>query len=490
MKKVIAAAAAFLVAVAPCSMLFASITPVMASASNVQLSAEQTRALFGDDIAYDYWDGSSYVTANLHFYSYGRLQNRARPLGNNSYEPFNPIDMDCVVYSASRSNLSSSTTGYDITAYIKPNIFLGNLDYIRLGFGYSCWIDTSSTPSSRFALSTLSYSQTRYNFTISDGVNSYDLLSQPNISSISSYSTYPAIYNISCYESGINSSSLLGITPGLLIGTTVSAENGVGVINGSTSYPYTLNNPFSFCSDYDTVQNQYLQVKGILFSPNDAYYTSEYSDVWQLLYSNTSTFKDNIYFYILTPTISENYHDVLHPDSSVPDDSYPDYSSQFTTIIEKLDAIVNNGFVIDGALDDLIDIGQGVHGDLQGVNSRLDTVNSNLNKIDSHIQALQIPDLMSQSSGDMSHIAQNESRNNNDLRTADANQQVINSVAAYGDVSIPSLENVHSMPDDFSELWNYTDQDGLSWINPLLYAMPILTLTVGALAYIVFGRAR
>ena len=127
---------------------------------------------------------------------------------------------------------------------------------------------------------------------------------------------------------------------------------------------------------------------------------------------------------------------------------------------------------------------------MQGVNSRLDKVNSTLNQIDSHIQGLQIPDLMSQSSGDMSHIAQNESRNNSDLLAADANQQVINSVAAYGDVSIPNLDNVHSLPDDFSELWNYTDQDGLSWVNPILYAMPILTLTVGGLAYIVFGRAR
>ena len=127
---------------------------------------------------------------------------------------------------------------------------------------------------------------------------------------------------------------------------------------------------------------------------------------------------------------------------------------------------------------------------MQGVNSRLDIVNSNLNKIDSHIQGLQIPDLISQSSGDLSHIAQNASKNNSDLRAADANQQVINSVAGYGDVSIRSLDNTHSLPDDFSGLWNYTDSDGFTWNNTLLFAMPVTTLMIGALAYIIFGKQK
>ena len=465
MKKVVAAAAAFLAAVAPCSMFFASIEPVKASAADVTLTVEQTRALFGDSLYSLYFDGSDYHEA---FFTYFDTAVISQVSHNANYPGvYNPAGKYCLVYaldSVTSNSLQNVGTSY-WSCDVRPVFDIQGLNRYTLSCGYSFdlganglwdfWPDygmSFSNDNSNSAAITASkyivYSDYRNTDTIPVEVTNYlpyynDAGWLYGRCARLTFDSHSDNVYFSCYSCDIQ------------------------------NYDKTFNVYGNYVSENGLIQY------GRVEKPSGTFVDSDISA--------------RIFFYIECPVLTSGYIASNPPSwdsSSGSGSDTPDYSGDLQAIIDKLDAIVANGYVIDGALDDLIDIGQGVHGDLQGVNSRLDKVNSTLNQIDSHIQGLQIPDLMSQSSGDMSHIAQNESRNNSDLRAADANQQVINSVAAYGDVSIPNLDNVHSMPDDFSELWNYTDQDGLSWVNPILYAMPILTLTVGALAYIVFGRAR
>lgn len=453
MKKVIAGAAAFLVAVAPCSLFFASIEPVRASAADI-LTPEETLALFGSSIRGVGYLGNS-INPSIVYFDY-ITDGWVSGVSNGSAFVYSPLDNDCIVY-RSRSPYSfnnSLSSSYTDTLTLYPDINLSNVTDLSFTIGLTFDGVTLYNPNS----SNFSYTRIKYltNFwTQPDDDTKYQSLAYTSRNGIKTVASESIKANETDW-------SLLSFNIDIL--------------------PYV----FDLHSDTPFTFNVHSDSDCGLFNHNMLGKNSATNTNGQNPDVNTYTF-----LVIECPTINSDYvNNNSGGSSDDPGGGSGDCNCSHIDYTSKLDTLINQGVTFNEQLNDIYMENQHQNSKLDSSNQKLDQVNSNLNKIDSHIQQLQIPDLTSQSSGDMSHIAQNESKNNSDLRAADANQQTINSVAGYGDVSLPSLDNVHSMPDDFSELWNYTDQDGLSWINPLLYAMPILTLTVGALAYIVFGRAR
>ena len=432
MKRIVTALAAAAFSFALLFKCSEIIEPVKASAvtTTVTLTAGQTAALFGDELICNYRDSvGDLASGTFSFYGY-------------STYTINTTTKDCVVYKSNFTDLSTSSDSFTWLLDFIPTVSLSNISEFHMYTGYRCGASSYVIPNSwadanKFVLMS-DVNDTDFNFlTFYMRQDAYN-------------NSYKRIYTCDI--------------PDIYINPNTGTEDTWYF----TYYPITVTTlpQFDNCSIkfYDDTHELGMFTSGGPGAFDGGYY----------------------YIFIGTPSLSDTY--VVDNNSSSGGSDNPDYSGDLQDILDKLDAIIANGYVVDGALDDIIDIGQGVHGDLQGVNSRLDNVNSNLNKIDSHIQALQIPDLVSQSPSDSFHIADNTSRMAAEISDAMQDHQYIDSIARSAEMSLPNLDNQHALDSSFNDVWYYTDEDGLKWSNPLLFAMPIVTLTIGVLSYIIFGK--
>ena len=402
------------------------VEPVKASAvtTTVTLTAGQTAALFGNELICNYRDSvGDLTTGTFSFYGY-------------STYTINTTTKDCVVYKSNFTDLSLSSDSFTWLLNFIPTVSLSNITEFGMYTGYRCGASSYQIPNAwaeanKFVVMS-DINDSEYNFL------TFFMRQEPYNNSYKNIYTCPI--------------------PDIYINPNTGVE--------------------------DTWYFTYYPVAIFSLPTPDPFTVKFYDDNYELgmFTSGGPGAFDGGYYYIFigTPTLSDTYV-VDNSDSSSGGSDNPDYSGDLQDILDKLDSIIANGYVVDGALDDLIDIGQGVHGDLQGVNSRLD-------KIDSHIQALQIPDLVSQSSRDSLHIADNTSRMAAEISDAMQDHQYIDSIARSAELSLPNLDNQHSLDSSFNDVWFYTDEDGLKWPNSLLFAMPIVTLTIGVLSYIIFGK--
>ena len=431
------------------------IPSVKASAADVTLTVEQTRALFGDVLYSQYFDGTDYHEAYFRYFDSAVISQVSR---NGSYTGiYNPQGKYCLVYaldSVASDSLQNVGTSY-WSCDVRPLFDILGLNRYTISCGYSFNLGGNGL----------------WDFWPDFGMSfSNDNANNAAITA-SKYLVYSDYRNTD--------------TIPVEVINYLPYYNDAGWLYGRCArltFDSHSDNVYFSCYSCDIQNyNKTFNVYGNYISENGLI---QYGRVEK----PSGTFVDpdisaRIFFYIECPVLTSGYIHSNPPDwdSSASGSDTPDYSGDLQDIIDKLDAIVANGYVIDGALDDIIDIGQGVHGDLQGVNSRLD-------KIDSHIQALQIPDLVSQSARDSSHIADNTSRMAAEVSNAMQDHQYIDSIARSAEMSLPNLDNQHALDSSFNDVWFYTDEDGLKWSNPLLFAMPIVTLTIGVLSYIIFGK--
>ena len=445
---------------------------------SVYLTQDQTRALFGDTISGSFYDGSLYEACTFEFCYYGKIQScmyenssasNVAMSSNNSKYDF--IDKNVIVYRFATNNLNSTATNGEFTIKLKPVLDLSNLYSFRMSCGFSTTTPETnanynySGTSSKYRYSTSKKDSCFIRYGYDDGTN-YTYSESDRIL----YRTggngwyYIQTYIIPCFTE--------------LTMTT----NAIGYAN-FTSYQMLLTGS-ALNLYFDS--NSYVKQQNLVEKP---LYYGAYNGTWVTIPNTVVAnggFTDWYYFYIECPMLNDTWVDNNDSSSGGGGESSggggeyngPDYSSDLDMIITQLDLIIAND--------------QDRFAQLAGVNSRLDQVNSNLNKIDSHLDRIgaDLSSLYYPGSGDTSKVNQYNSQFSHEWSIAHEDHQYLDSITRNADVSLPSLDNQYSMPDDFGQLWNYTDRDGFTWPNYLLIGMPVLTLTVGILSYIVFGKAK
>lgn len=448
---------------------------IKVSAVDVTLSSQQTLALFGNKLKFSYNTGDlsqdgtfQFVDSYLDFYGFGNITSQTYTDGAAD----NVVNHPVVIY---RSRNPYSNNYSSPVVNVNPVIDISKLNYFKFSAGFSSPLSAFSNIGSYFSFADVDNTYIRF----------YKNIVEP--SALQTYSIKWYNYYGQAYVNEV------------LVDVDSSAVEDLG-----SSYP-----SFVATNIQAKIQDTSNQFSVIMDgSDSSAVITQAKNASSPGIQQNPNLFNSYLYFYFECPVLSDTYEYASPPDpessggdsdSSTGGYDGPDYSEQLALILAKLDLIINNDFNFDIDLtDDLAGIESrldgvnsrldGTNSRLDGNNTRLDQANSTLNRIDSHIQALQIPDLESQSSRDKSHIAENDSRFRNELSIANQDKQYLDSIYQMAENSMPNLDNVHSMPDYFDGLWQYEDEDGLKWNNPLLFAMPIISLTIGILSFIVFGR--
>lgn len=443
----------FLTALAAGSFLFTLffmcsdlIKPVKASAADVDLSVSDTLRLFGQTIQGVGYLGTS-LTPSVVYFDY-ITDGEVYSVINSSAFPYDNVGKEVIVYKSreaySFNNTISSSSINTLSLF--PDVDLSNLYRLRFSIGL-----TQRDISSRPASNDINYSRIRFYsdfYTGTDDEVLYKDLLYKTTSGIKTLMTETILANPSDWSS---ESFLVEVFPFV--------------------FDYTLSNPFTFVIDPST--------DAAIMLHNTVDRNAE-------LNTNNSNLDVDTYTYLIIecPSVNDDYvNNHTGGDSGGGDgeNSFIDYSS-------KLDTLINQGITFNEQLNDIYMENQHQNSKLDSSNQKLDTVNSNLNKINSSIENINIPDLVSQSGRDSSHIADNTSRMAGEISDAMQDHQYIDSIARSAEMSLPNLDNQHALDSSFNDLWYYTDDSGLKWSNPLLFAMPIVTLTIGVLSYIIFGK--
>lgn len=122
--------------------------------------------------------------------------------------------------------------------------------------------------------------------------------------------------------------------------------------------------------------------------------------------------------------------------------------------------------------------------DLTNVENKLDDI------IDQLEQIIQNTAQSSPDSGDANDYHNDKSQNASEMQQGKNYQAQIDSVVNADGGSTPEFENEYTMANEFNSLWTYKDTSGNTQQNTFLIALPIITITIGGLAYVVFGRMK
>lgn len=73
---------------------------------------------------------------------------------------------------------------------------------------------------------------------------------------------------------------------------------------------------------------------------------------------------------------------------------------------------------------------------------------------------------------------------------ANNKQSFIDEVGNFESAEAPDFENEYTIPNEFKQLWTYQDENGNSHDNAFLLALPVITIMIGGLGFVVFGRMK
>lgn len=116
-----------------------------------------------------------------------------------------------------------------------------------------------------------------------------------------------------------------------------------------------------------------------------------------------------------------------------------------------------------------------------------------LNKMDTIIEKLdQIANNQSSSADSSDHNNYNSEKAENSRLNSAANnkQSFIDEVGNFESAEAPDFENEYTIPNEFKQLWTYKDEAGNSHDNAFLLALPVITIMIGGLGFVVFGRMK
>lgn len=341
---------------------------VPASAGDVTLNVDQTRALFGDNIYFSYWNGTGYESAAFTYEMTGTIESRSATYGSSSHpyhELYNPAGHSVVVYKWTPSDLSNIPVWnynnmYSYTVYLSPVIDISGLNVFRMSAGVS-----------------VNYS----------GISDY----QDNFGSIHDNFRSHCYFTVNTDNSGSSYQNYSSYIPGQIIGSSgfrplavqVDCSNNQSGFVAYCNQILISNSSKTFSVRMGTLDTSDTGVYNNLSVSRPVSGKNVTNNI-----QNTSAFSASYYLYIECPQLSDSYtNNRPSEDSSSGGGGYdgPDYSEQLALILAKLDLIINNDFNFDVNLDaDL----SGVESRLDGINSRLDGANSRLDGNNSRIDGV------------------------------------------------------------------------------------------------------
>lgn len=322
--------------------------PISASAVDVTLTPEQTRALFSDQIFAQYYDGTDYQDAFFTFYDYGYISQV------NSWvsQSYNPNGKNVVIYALDSAtseivNANNSSSWVNIFSCSPRPIFdIQNINRFTMSAGLSVAQESTDYYGIRF----------------------------PNASAVQNSKF--------CVYSDYRQTD----TDPVIVTEYLKYYNDYGMLYGNEARITLNTSEDSFLSSlyYININNPNKAFTVISNHVSDAGIT-QYGRVGVPggLLNGTQT-NTRVFLFLECPTMTSDYIAANPPswDSDGGDDSSsgggydgPDYTDQLALILAKLDLIVNNDFNID--VDLTADLA-GLESRLDGVNSRLDGVNSRL----------------------------------------------------------------------------------------------------------------
>ena len=338
------------------------IPAVSASASDVTLTPAQTRALFGDVLYSQYYDGTDYHEAYFTYFDSAVItQVSSASYGSGVY---NPTGKYCLVYaldSVTSDSLQNVGTSY-WSCDVRPVFDIQGLNRYTISCGYSFDLGKNGLwdfwPSLGMSFS-------------NDNANSAAITASKYIvySDYRTTDTDPvAVTNYLPYYNDA------GWLYGRCAKITMDSHSDQVYFSCYSCDIQNYNKYFTVFGNY-TSENGLIQY-GRVEKPSGTFVDPDISA--------------RIFFYIECPVLTSGYVHSNPPtwDSGGGSESSgggydgPDYTDQLALILAKLDLIVNNDFNID--VDLSADLA-GLESRLDGVNSRLDGVNSRLDGNNSRV---------------------------------------------------------------------------------------------------------
>lgn len=331
-----------------------------ASAADVTLTPEQTRALFSDRLTCQYYDGYAYQECYFDYFTTAVVTGEA-VAWSGSWQPagYSINNQKVLVYRCSANDFGviASNPNNQITALLSPIFDISGVNTFKLTCGFSTGRSTQSDTYGWFEPN--SYMLNQWN--IFSNYRNYD------DSSLSRQSYY-----VQYSDQNVKWTSLKITDP-----------------DNDSSFLYGAFNTFQL-NLVDTYQT--FTIKSTTEKASTGLYLSSIQTtmVGKLASAGSGRY-DDYYFFVSCPYLSDSYVAVDPPnwessgggsESSGGGYDGPDYSEQLALILAKLDLIINNDFNFD--VDLSADV-SGLESRLDGVNSRLDVNNSRLDGANSRL---------------------------------------------------------------------------------------------------------